>query len=188
MNMRVIRLVAAFSFISLWSSFQVSENKMVDEILTKTTLKQCDLGDVLPQNLFTLVDAEKILGEKAHLSDSTSKHEIPQFQFKSTFTADRKDATNQKIGNVYFMFEDYKQEADALKTYLIFKNGNQNHVGFSLVKDLGDAAFFQTDNHNFYLIIVRKGKKMIRIKVNKLTQYTSLKAFNETAKKITEAL
>ena len=188
MNILVIRLVAAFSFISLGYSFQVSKNKPFDDILTKTMLKQGDLGGILPQNLFTLVDTEKILGEKAHLKDSVSKEDIAQFQFKCTFTADRKDATSQKNGNVYFMFEDYKQEVDAQKTYLTFKNGNQNHIGFSLVNDLGDDAFFQTDSQNFYLIIVRKGKKMIRIKVNKLTQYTSLKAFNETAKKITEAL
>ena len=109
--------MAAFSFIYASPYFQRSENKSLDATTTKITLKKDNTGDFSPQNLFKLADAEKILGEKAHLKDSTSKEEIQQFQFKSTFTVDTKEAATQKIGNVYFMFEDYNQEGDAQKKY-----------------------------------------------------------------------
>ena len=53
---------------------------------------------------------------------------------------------------------------------------------------MGDEAYFHSDGQNFYFIIVRKGEKMFRIKVNKITSTTSLKEFNMIAKNITASL
>ena len=57
-----------------------------------------------------------------------------------------------------------------------------------MIHDLGDEAYFHSDGENFYFILVRKGLKMIRMKVNKITSNTSVAEFNRVARKITEAL
>jgi hypothetical protein len=54
--------------------------------------------------------------------------------------------------------------------------------------NIGDKALLHTDNNNFDLIIVRKNSKMIRLKVNKLTNLTSAKELLTTAKKITNTM
>jgi hypothetical protein len=146
------------------------------------------LSPISPQNLFTIADAELILGEKAHFVDSSSAQKTGLFEYKSSYSAVHTEGGAEKSRNVYFMFEDYNEAAEAQKTLNGFKESNKNHKGFSLVKDLGDDAFFHTDSHNFYLIVVRKGKKMFRIKAHKLSKNTSLEAFNGVAKRITETL
>lgn len=45
-----------------------------------------------------------------------------------------------------------------------------------------------TDNENFDMIIVRKGSKIIRLKVNKLTRMTSVNDLQLVAEKITDSL
>jgi hypothetical protein len=48
---------------------------------------------------------------------------------------------------------------------------------------MGDEAYFHSDGQNFYFIIVRIGKRLFRIKVNKVTSHTSLNEFKRVSKK-----
>jgi hypothetical protein len=144
-------------------------------------------NSIHPGNLFTLSDAEKILGEEAHLTDSSSKIKGDTSTYNSAYTANSKDEKTGKTGAIYFMFEEYAQAASAKKVYSSIKTANEDH-GITELHDLGDEAYFHTDGENFYFILVRKGEKMFRMKVNKITSVTSLKEFNLVAKNITDLL
>jgi hypothetical protein len=139
-------------------------------------------------NYLTKVEAEEILRQDAQLTDSASTKENNIATFKSTFTADSKDPNTGKLGAIYFMIEHYKEVASAKETYSSFKESNQNNPGFKVLNDLGDEAWFHSDGKNFYLIIVRKGDRMFRLKVNKVTSKTSLEALHETARSIANKL
>jgi len=141
-----------------------------------------------PAHLFTKADAEKILGEPAHLDDSTTIVNKDALQFKSSFIADSNDPKTGKTGGVYYLFERYNSATTAHEVYTSFKEGNQSHEGFSLLQGMGDEAYFHSDGENFHFIIVRMGKNMFRIKVNKITSTTSLDEFNKVAKNITAEL
>ena len=141
-----------------------------------------------PANLFTLSDAEKILGEPAHLADSASAMKIDTFEYRSAYTANAKDQKTGKTGNIYFLFEQYATVSSAQKAYSFFKTSNENHEGVKILHDMGDEAYFHSDGQNFYFVLVRKGDKMFRMKVNKMTSTTSLDGFNQVAKKITADL
>jgi hypothetical protein len=134
--------------------------------------------------LFTPLDAQQILGEPAHLSDSATMAIRDTFRFRCTYTADNKERQTEKTVNVYFMYEHFSKEATAKNLYTLFKTSNENAPGMKALDTLGDEAFFQSDEHNFALIIARKGNKLLRIKVNKLTARTSSNALLESAMRI----
>jgi len=154
---------------------------------------------IRPSNLFTLPDAERILGEPAHLIDSTSKikGEYPKyidsmsmikkdaFIYSSGYTANSKDKKTGRTGVIYFRLEEYADVPSAKKVYSFYKNANKRTIGFKELHDMGDEAWF---GGNPLFVYVRKGDKIFVIKVNKMTSKTSLTEFNFMAKKIAEAL
>ncbi|NOS84134.1 MAG: hypothetical protein HOP31_03240 [Ignavibacteria bacterium] len=135
-----------------------------------------------------LTDAAKILGENAHVADSsgTLKENVTRYQL--AYIADSIDKKSGKTGAVYYVFDEYKDTESAHKIYKKFYDENKDHEGITVLKDVGDEAYFHSDGENFYYISVRKGNKMIMMKVNKITSKTSLDEFNRIARNIAEAL
>lgn len=139
-------------------------------------------------NLFTRADAEKILGEPAHLTDSSFSAKKDTTEYKSAYTANARDQKTGQTGVIYFMIEQYAFVSSAERSYSAIKTANEKHEGIKILQGLGDEAYFHTDGKNFYFILVRKADKMFRMKVNKITSNTSVNWFNAVAKKITAAL
>jgi hypothetical protein len=137
---------------------------------------------------FSKSDAELILGEKAHLSDSSSTIKKDTLVIKRTYTADANEQKTGKTVVIYFMIEEYIHDSSAKNAYHFFKSANEKHEGVRTVPDMGDEAYFHSDGTNFYFILVRKGKIMFRMKVNKITSHTSLNEFNLVSKKISDDL
>jgi hypothetical protein len=139
-------------------------------------------------NLFKLSDAERILGETAHLKDSVLTVKSDTVSYKCSYIADSEDQKAGKTGAIYVMFEDYKELASAKKVYASIWTSNKNHQGIKVLEGVGDEAYFHSDGQNFYFILVRKGGKILRMKVNKITSKTSLDEFNQVARNITVSL
>ena len=153
------------------------------------------------RNVFTLSDAEKILGEPGHLTDSgstipgvTSKNSVDDSvapikreasSYRCAYEANSKDKKTGKTGIVYFLFEQYSQVSSAKTVYSYYKRANENNPGFKELHDLGDEAWF---GNSPLFVYVRKGNKIFVMKVNKMTSLTSLDGFNLIAKNITAAL
>ncbi|MEZ4828675.1 MAG: hypothetical protein R3C61_20675 [Bacteroidia bacterium] len=148
------------------------------------------LPDEHPSVFLSLTDAEKILGETAHLSDSSLVTEKGVRQYKLTYTANATDTGSGKTGNIYFMAEVYEDAASAHKTYASIFKSNEDHEGVVVLDNLGDEAYFHSDSNpqNFMFIMVRKGAKMIRMKVNKVTAKTSQNSLNEIITALTSKL
>jgi hypothetical protein len=148
--------------------------------ITTTVTENKDVHHVI----LTQTDAEKILGEPAHITESSNEGTTI---YKSTYTANNADAPSGKTGNIYFMYEVHPDDAAAHKVYADIKTANEKN-GIKTLTGLGDEAYFHTDNTNFLFIMARKGTKMIRMKVNKTTSHTSADGFNEVAKDIVAKL
>jgi hypothetical protein len=136
----------------------------------------------------TLGDAFKILGEKAHLTDSTSSTNNEVSVCRITYTADSSDKVTGKTGVIYYMFEEYADVSGAKEVYSKFWKENKEHEGIRKLYTLGDEAYFHSDGENFLYIAVRTGKRMFRMKVNKITSKTSLEEFNNAARNISDSL
>lgn len=137
--------------------------------------------------LLTLADAEKIMGEKLHLIENSTKKDKGTSRYLCGYQANTKDVKSGKTGAIYFLLERFDGAASAQKKYADTKTSNE-HNGIKVLDNLGDEAYFHTDNEHFYFIMVRKGKKVFNIKVNKITSTTSLDNFNRVAKKITATI
>lgn len=135
-----------------------------------------------PSYILTLQEAQSILGEPAHIKESSDSTKAGVREYKSSYEANAIDVATNKIGMLYYIYEDYKSEAAAKKTYTDIKVGNQRSQGFETLSNLGDEAYFHTDKSNFQFILARKGNKMIRLKVNKVTSKTSVEGLKSVAK------
>jgi hypothetical protein len=157
----------------------------LDEDLIRDSISvDSDNQDVKMEILFTLEDAEKILGEPATLEDSSTSNGKNGDVYQSSYKALSEEASTKKTGIVYFLVTKFANEDFAKRDYSSIKTANQ-HNGIEELNNLGNEAYFHTDNENFYYIMVRKGLYGFRIKVNKITGNTSKDAFMKTAEKIT---
>lgn len=137
--------------------------------------------------LFTLNDAEKILGQKAHLIDSSTTDQKDAIRYQNSYKGNFVDSISKKTGAVYFLLEHYKQLSAAKERYSYIKKANEKS-GIKVLNDLGDEAYFHTDDENFYFIMVRKDARVFNMKVNKITSLTSLDDFNKVARQIVNDL
>lgn len=154
---------------------------------TATGLIEEDEADAGTPAIFSQADAEKIMGEPARLSDSATQTIQDTTIFQSTYTAVTTDKKSGKTGTIYFMYEQYKEASTAHNLLAYYQKANEKN-GAKTVAGMGDEAWYHTDGQNFYFIMARKGNKMIRLKVNKVTANTSADAFNAVAKEVVERM
>jgi len=139
-------------------------------------------------NLITLSDAEKIFGESAKVLENLTENTDNVKVRKTTFRANNNDPVKGGTINLYFMYEEYKYDSSAKRVYNDIKVSNQTHEGFELLKGVGDEAYYHTDKTNFYFILARKGVKMIRMKLNRVTSKSSEAEFKKISERIVSNL
>jgi hypothetical protein len=138
--------------------------------------------------LLLLPDAEKILGQPAHLTDSSSYWTYVAYTFQNTYTANKAEDGTGKTGAIYFIFQEFARIEDAIEDYAFIREGNRNNSGFEDLSNLGDEAYFHSDSENFLFILIRKSNRSFRLKVNKITAKTSRAEFDAVSEKITAAI
>jgi len=138
--------------------------------------------------LLTLADAEKIMGEAAALTCNVFTKKADTLEYKCDYTALAKDLATDKTGKLYFMDEVYKDAAAAHNAYMAIYAANSTHEGFQPVQGLGDEAYYHTDGKNFYFYLVRKGNKMFRMKLNKVTSHASENEFKKAGRLVTDRM
>jgi len=121
------------------------------------------------------------------MTDSSSTIKDGTLKYACSFTATTKDQKD-KLGAVYFVFEDYPEISGAQKKYSSTKKANEHSDGVKVLEHLCDEAYFHSDGDNFYFVMARKGDKVFVLKLNKITSTTSLDEFNRIAKKICDAM
>ena len=132
--------------------------------------------------------AEKVLGQHAVNDGSTSTVKDGVKRYDCTFTAEAADPKNGRLGHLYYTLEEFSDVASAHNVYDNIVTGNARNPGHSLLRDTGDEAWYHSDGENFSLIVMRKNKNLVRVKVNKLTSFTSQEALKETMRQLADEL
>lgn len=141
-----------------------------------------------PRGCVSGADAEKILGEAARLAESSSEGRDGVERGKCTFTAVGGDSKSDRAGTLYYLFERYRAVKAAQEAYAAIVKSNKSMPGLRKIDGLGDEAFFHSDEANFVMIIFRKGDKMVRLKVNKMTATTSVIELERVSARIASRL
>jgi len=142
----------------------------------------------IASKLLTLSDAEKIMGEPAELTCNTFVIKGDTSEYKCDYTALSQDTINRKTGKLYFMYEAYATVDAAKNAYVSIYQANRTHEGVEMVTGLGDEAYYHTDGTAFYFFLVRKGAKMFRMKLNKITSHSSETEFKNVAKHVADTI
>lgn len=109
---------------------------------------------------FTYANAEKLLGQKVTGADSEENKADGSQRWNCTFTASSGDGGRK----LYFsLYRDTTEEAARTEFQRIRIS---NHQGFEDWPGVGDEAVVHADGENFQLVMIRKGPRTIRIKVN----------------------
>ena len=177
-------------FLFLQIIFSCNNSSETKQLVNSDTASEQSARTTELDKLFSKEDAEKILGEKVIFTDSSSKYESGVLRYQWSYRGiDEKgiEKQNKREANIYGLIELYDQLPDAVKKYSSIKSANEYH-GIKVLEDLGDEAYFHTDNENFYFIMVRKGKYVFNMKVSKITDKTSLDEFNSVARRMTSQL
>lgn len=143
-------------------------------------------SDSIPNRLdkyFTHADAEKILGEPVHSTDSNVSRGNKVLIYKRTYSANDTDVVSNKLGALYVMLEGYVWVDSAKSRYSFVIEANRPH-GIEELTGVGDEAYFHSDGTNFLFIMARRGGILLTMKVNKITSKTSREAFMLVAKRI----
>jgi hypothetical protein len=138
--------------------------------------------------LLPLSSAEEVMGEKAFITDSSTTVTKDATRFYCGFSGIGKDEKSGNTGKFYFLFEDYKSLEEAKKRYSDTYLANKDHEGIKVANEIGDEAYFHSENSHFYFVMVRKGNKVFDLKVNKVTSKTSAEKFEKLAREITEKI
>lgn len=115
--------------------------------------------------------AETILGQPATLTENAAgkKHHVDRYT--CTYTAVSRDARH-KLGNLYYVAEAYLTPEDAHRALAAITSANRDMPGWKKFSDGVDEGVSHTDGTNFQLVIVRKGNKLVRLKINQVTDFT----------------
>jgi hypothetical protein len=140
------------------------------------------------QSCISKGDAEKILGQPAHLVMHQVETKDSIVQYRCTYTIDSKENPAGKESNLYYLLEEYQNKGAAGKSFKHLISANEGMPGFYLLSGCGDEAVIRTDSANFQLIMVRKSDRIIRMKVNKVTRTSSLNELKSVTKKIVEQM
>jgi hypothetical protein len=182
----VIKSLLFIAAITLLSSCMRGENNIqhTDVAVADDTLYKPSSLSVL----VTITDAEKIMGEPLHLTDSSTENKTGVVTSKVQYSARTINKQLNRPNTLYCMMEFYSNESSAKATYASIKKSNENHEGIKVLSGIGDEAYFHSDYENFYFILARKNNAVFRMKVSKITEKTSLPAFNAFAEKTVASL
>lgn len=113
-------------------------------------------------DFFTYDNAFKLLG-KSTGADDGMQDTAEGRKWGCTFTASEKGDKSPKL---YFVMIKSTSEESAKQAFETIRKTNKTHAGFTEWPGVGDDAVVHTDAPNFHFVMVRKGVKTIRVKVN----------------------
>lgn len=113
-------------------------------------------------DFFTYDNAFKLLGRSTGADDGMQDTDEGR-KWGCTFTASDK---GEKPPKLYFTIIKSTAEDGAKQAFETIRQSNKMHAGFEEWPGVGDEAVVHSDAPNFHFVMVRKGVKTIRIKIN----------------------
>lgn len=160
------------------------QEKNIEVTTSLAANRQPGNTDSIPSFLrcVSLEDANKILGQPSRMINGLLS-ERPHLTYDCSYRTTGPDPKTNKTGNLYYMLEQFADSTGAKKVYDELIEGNRHNSGQSVLS-LGTQGHFHTDGENFYFLMVRKGSRLLKIKVNKITSLTSEQELKNVASRI----
>jgi hypothetical protein len=136
----------------------------------------------------TKIDIEKILGQTARLTEEKKEIKDNLIKRSLTYTSLENEPETNRAVNLHYTLTKYADSTLSKKAYVDILKSNSNLPGQTSLTGIGNEAWYHSDNENFSVIIVRKGDKLLLMKINKMTKKFSLEALKTVTNRIVSAL
>lgn len=144
--------------------------------------------DWRPGLVLTGGEAERILGSKGHMEKETSYLDDGTRAYQSAFYDDSVDPATGKTGVLYYMFEEY-QSADTAGSYLDSTlKANRINPDDGVRLDNGARLHYLAGGQVVRMVMILKGNRLLRLKVNKVTSRYSVDELQKVARELAERL
>jgi len=107
--------------------------------------------------------ALKIIGQKIRSIEEEMVENDQGKVWTCAFTAASGMADAPKV---FFRIMHSTSEDLAKQDFDAVRQSNKNHVGFEEWHDIADEAVLHSDSPNFHFVMIRKGNRTIRMKIN----------------------
>ncbi len=111
--------------------------------------------------IFTTELAAKLLGQKPRGVDDDKVTDDGVHVWSCTFSSESESGPK-----IHFLLMRSPSEDVAKQTFEEIRQSNKDHEGFEEWPGVSDEAIVHSDGQGFHFVMVRKGAKTIRIKVN----------------------
>ncbi|MCX2454183.1 hypothetical protein OQX61_23130 [Pedobacter sp. PLR] len=175
--MKKLVLILMFSPIYLFACSKSQQNN---------PLHTNDLSDtsVVFNAAPTKIDVEKILGQSAGLTDQKKEIKDNLIKRSLTYTSLENEPETNRTVNLNYILTKYADSTLARNAYDDVLKSNHNMSGQTSLIGIGNEAWYHSDNENFSVIIVRKGDKLLLMKINKMTRKFSMEELKKVTKRI----
>lgn len=134
--------------------------------------------------LISKSDAEEILGQPVKLSSEKKELKDGMPRNSISYTGLTNDEKTNRSVNLYCIITNYTDVTLAKKAYAEIIKSNMSMPGQTPLQNIGNEAWYHTDNENFCYLLVRKNEHLLAIKVNKLTKKFSFPELKKVVEKI----
>lgn len=111
---------------------------------------------------FTPELAAKLLGQKPRGVDDEIATDDGGREWRCTFSS----ASDESEPKIHFLLIKSPSEDAAKRAFEEIRSSNRDHKGFEEWPGVSDEAIVHSDGQGFHFVMIRKGVKTIRIKVN----------------------
>lgn len=146
--------------------------------------KVMDSVGQIPGACISRTDAEMILGQPANIVEISFDSAVMVGTNRCAYKAIKKDTITGKTGMLHYVMEQYDIVPIAKRKFKQVFDQNKTSTQFTAIKGIGNEGFLQSVDQNYYMIIVRRDHRILRIKVNEITSFTSIDALKKVAGRI----
>jgi hypothetical protein len=144
--------------------------------------------DWKPGLVLDVAEADRILGNESRLERVTAYLDEGTRAYQSSFRDDRLDPATGKKGVLGYMYEEY-QSAEAARSFLDSTlKANRISPEDAIRMEGGAELHYFTGGNVIRMVMVLKGNRLIRLKVNPVTSHYSLVEFRKVAAELAKQL
>lgn len=142
-----------------------------------------------PGTIFSQNDAQLILGTHASsLKSSAGISPEGLASCETKYDAVYKDSATGKTASLIIKYAEFASEADADSMYAAIKRTDEGKAGMKELQDIGDEAYFNTDDSTFYYLQLRKKNKTFQMSLYPITSTVSREQFLSTSKAVSKRI
>ena len=163
----------------------VAQENLVTGNTNKQPNKDTTVSSTPTAKFLSLEDAQKVLGKPAHLKDTESRSKMANLsEYYNCMYRSIEKSKKDTVSSLFFSLEEYVKLSEAERNYNLIKEVYKKSGSPTDISDIGNEGFLAPDKLNCPFIVIRKGNKVFKFKMDYARSASSVNELNALVKKI----